>query len=434
MQSFRVFLGVFVVLAAGWGFSPSRAEAGPLVRGEAEAHGLCSDRLERLDAVFRQYVEDALLPGAVVLVARDGVIVHEGAYGYLDRESGEAMRTDAIFRIASQTKALVSVGILMLQEEGKLLLHDPVGKYLPAFARTTVAEAHPTAGYVVVPARRPITLHDLLTHTAGIGYGGGLAREAWEAAGITGWYFADRDEPIAETIDRLAALPQEAHPGERYVYGYGTDILGVVIEAVSGLSLEAFLQRRILEPLGMDDTHFYLPPEKRARLATVYSRIGSGPLARAPDEGTRASQGHYVEGPRKSFSGGAGLLSTGRDYATFLQMLLNGGEFAGERYLSPKSVALMTTNHLKGEAAFQWDPGTGFGLGFRVLEDLGARGKPGTVGEYGWGGAYHSTYWVDPVEGLVVVYFTQVIPADRIDDHDKLRALVYQAVVESRAE
>jgi CubicO group peptidase (beta-lactamase class C family) len=399
-----------------------------LPRVEPAEAGMSAERLDRIARVFRGYIDRGALPGVVVLVARDGGVVYREAFGLRDRETGSPMATDAVFRIASQTKALVSVGIMILQEEGRLFITDPVARYIPEFDSTTVAVEREGGGYDVVPADRRITLRDLLTHTSGIGYGYGPAAELWQEAGIQGWYFADRDEPIAETVSRMAALPMDAQPGERFVYGYSTDILGVVIERASGIPLDAFLRSRILEPLGMKDTHFYLPPDQRDRLATVYMRPDSTALRRAPDEGTMESQGEYVEGPRRSFSGGAGLLSTADDYARFLQMLLNGGELDGRRILSPKSVELMTTDHVGG--LYPWDPGVGFGLGFSVVVDLGLRGVPGSVGEYGWGGAYHSTYWVDPVEGLLVVYLTQVIPARYLDDHQKLRALVYQAIVE----
>jgi len=397
-----------------------------LPRARPEDVGMSTERLARLGDAFQQYAEEGRLPGAVVLVARHGRTAYFEAFGSLDLESGSPMREDAIFRIASQTKAVVSVAVMMLQEEGRLLITDPVGRYMPAFAKTTVAVRREGGGYDVVEARRPITIRDLLTHTAGIGYGNGPASDRWEAAKIQGWYFADRDEPVGSTVERMAALPFDAQPGERFVYGYNTDILGALVERVSGLPLDEFLRTRILEPLGMYDTRFYLDPADRDRLATVYSASANG-LERAPDPGGMVGQGAYADGPRRSFSGGAGLLSTASDYARFLQMLLNGGELDGVRILSPKTVQLMTVDHI-GD---RYGPaGVGFGLGFSVVEDLGARGVLGSIGEFGWGGAYHSTYWADPQEQLVVVYFTQLIPAGNIDDHGRLRALAYQAIID----
>ena len=393
-----------------------------------EQVGLSSQRLERLTHTLNQYVEEEQLPGGVALIARRGQVAYLQAFGQQNREEQIPMPEDAIFRIASQTKAIVSVGVMLLQEEGQLLITDNVGKYLPAFRETTVAVPNDAGGYEVVPAKRPITIRDLLTHTAGIGYGQGVAADRWAAAGIQGWYFAHRDEPIQVTVNRMAALPMDAQPGERFVYGYNTDILGALIEVVSGQPLDEFLRQRILQPLGMTDTHFYLPRAKADRLTVVYSPGDEG-LVPAPDPGRMTGQGAYVDGPRTSFSGGAGYLSTAMDYAKFLQMMLNGGEYNGQRILSRKTVELMTVNHLN-KTPYPWDNGVGFGLGFSVLEDLGARGTPGSEGEFGWGGAYHSTYWVDPQEELVVVYFTQLIPAPGVDDHARLRALVYQAIVD----
>ena len=404
------------------GCSRQHAEVAP------DAVGFSTERMEFLNSTFQQYVDNGVLPGCVVLVARKDRIAYLEAFGWRDMENNLPMEVNSIFRIASQTKAIVSVGIMILQEEGKLLITDPVGKYIPAFMETTVAEPDGEGGYEIVRAKRPITIRDLLTHTAGIGYGDGVAIDIWEEAGIQGWYFANRDEPIQETVERMATLPFDAQPGEKFVYGYNTDILGAVIEVVSGEPLDVFLESRILEPLGMTDTHFYLPEEKRERLAVVYSSTEDG-LVRAPDPGGMVGQGAYVDGPRKSFSGGAGYLSTARDYARFLQMMLNGGKINHKRIISEKTVELMTVSHMR-DIPYTWDDGTGFGLGFSVLEDLGARGTPGTEGEFGWGGAYHSTYWVDPEEELIVVYFTQLIPAGNVDDHGKLRALVYQALVD----
>lgn len=403
------------------------AYAQTLQRARPEAVGLSSERLKRLGEALNGYVRDGKLSGGVVLVARRGKVAYAEAFGQRDREAGSTMREDSVFRIASQTKALVSVGVMMLQEEGRLHINDAVGRYIPEFKETTVAVPKQGGGYDVVKAKRQVTVRDLLTHTAGVGYGWGVAADRWEAAKIQGWYFADRDEPVGATVARMAALPFDAQPGEKYVYGYSTDILGVVIERASGQALDEYLRARLFEPLGMKDTHFYLPESKADRFAVVYSAKESGGLERAPEPGGAVGQGAYLKGPRKSFSGGAGLVSTANDYARFLSMLLNGGELDGKRILSRKSVELMTVDHLNGVT---FREGQGFGLGFSVVKDLGARGQPGSVGEYGWGGAYHSTYWVDPKEQLVVVYFTQLIPARGLDDHDKLRALVYQAIVD----
>jgi CubicO group peptidase (beta-lactamase class C family) len=401
------------------------ASAASLERATPEDLGFSAERLERLSAALQAYVEDEQIAGSVTLVARHGSIVYLEAFGQRDRETRAPMAEDSIFRIASQTKAIVSTAVMILQEEGKLLIGDPAGNYVPEFRETTVAVPRAAGGYDVVRAARPITVRDLLTHMSGFDYGSGVAEDRWRAAGVQGYYFADRDEPIAATVARIATLPASAHPGERWIYGYSTDILGALVERVAGQPLDQFLAERIFEPLGMRDTHFYLPRAKLDRLATVYA-MRDGELERAPETG-QAGQGAYVDGPRRSFSGGAGLLSTAHDYARFLQMLLNGGELDGRRILGTKTVELMTVDHL-GDVPFR--PGQGFGLGFSILEDVGARGTPGSAGEFGWGGAYHSTYWVDPVEDLVVVHLTQLNPAGTVDDQAKVRALIYQAIVD----
>ena len=422
-RSHARFLAALLALT----LSAPSLRADSLPRAKPEEVGFSSPRLQRLTDAFEGYVKDGKLAGAVVLVARRGKVAYLGAFGQRDREANAPMKADTIFRIASQTKALVSVAALQLQEEGKLLLSDPVGKYLPEFQKTRVAVAREGGAYEVVDAKRAITLRDLLTHTAGIAYGSGTAKDLWEKAGIQGWYFADRDEPVSATVSRMAALPFDSQPGEKWVYGYATDILGVVVEKTSGQSLDEALRARIFEPLRMRDTHFYLPPAKSDRLAAVYSATADGSLERAPSPGTGVGQGAYLEGPRKAFSGGAGLLSTASDYARFLQMLLNGGELEGARILSPKSVELMTADHL---GTLEFRDGQGFGLGVSVVKDLGRRGLPGSLGEFGWGGAYHSNYWVDPQEQLVVAYFTQLLPSQGLDDHGRLRSLIYQAIVD----
>ncbi len=307
---------------------------------------------EPLDAALERYVEDGRLPGAAVLVMQAGEPTYERAVGVRDREAGDPLETDDVFRIASQTKAIVSVAIMMLEEGGLLSIGDPVRRFLPECAETTVEGGE--------PARTPITIRHLLTHTAGLGYGGD---PAWEAAGITGWYFADREEPVRETVRRMAALPFPAHRGEEWVHGHATDVLGAAVEVASGT------------PLGVEDTHFYLPPEKRDRLTVVHSAEESSGLARAPDPGGMAGQGAYVEGLRDSFSGGAGLLSTAADYARFLEALRTGGA----PILSATNVERMTSDQI-GALEFG-EEGVGFSLGFRTVAD---------TGEFGWGGASHA--------------------------------------------
>ncbi|MDG1439026.1 MAG: serine hydrolase, partial [Emcibacteraceae bacterium] len=392
--------------------------------------GLSLERLNRIDEVMQAYIDQDKMSGSVVYIARNGHPVYHKAFGLRDVAANDDMERSDIFRIASQSKAITSVGIMILQEQGKLLINDPVGHYLPEYMKTTVAEDDGNGGYNVVPANRDITIRDLLTHTAGISYGPGPAKQAWLDAGVYGWYTANRSEPIRETVRRIASLPHAAQPGEKFVYGYNTDILGAVIEVVSGEPLDQFLKDNILDPLHMHDTDFYVPEEKRDRVATVYSLKGEKiSLADNPgmlEGAAHVGQGHYIDGPRVNFAGGAGLTATTQDYGTFLQMILNGGELNGVRILSRKSVELMTANNLGN---IDYDAGLGFGLGFEVITDLGKYGKLGSKGAYGWGGAYHSSYWIDPKENLVVVYLTQLIPAGGLDDRNKLRALIYQSIV-----
>ena len=414
------------------GFTVSLIFGQPFRNVKPESVGLSSNRLKRLTDQLDVYVADQKLPGGVALVLRKGKSAYFYSFGYRDKELMDPMEKDDIFRIASQTKAIISVGIMILQEKGLLLIQDPVSKYIEEFENTKVAESDGDGSYEIVKAKRGITIRDLLTHTAGVGWGFGPAKDLWEREEIMGWYFAHRDETIQTTVKRLAKLPMDSHPGEKFVYGLSTDILGAVIEVVSGQSLDQFLKNEIFDPLQMNDTHFYLPLSKIDRLTKVYSSTDSN-IKLAANPGKREGvgmigQGHYVNGPRMSFSGGAGLLSTAEDYAVFLQMMLNKGQFGKKRILSRKSVELMVTNHI-ADIPFWWE-GIRFGLGFATVEELGGRGMLGSVGEFSWGGAYHSTYWVDPNEDMVVVYFTQLLPAINIDDHSKLRTLIYQSIID----
>jgi CubicO group peptidase (beta-lactamase class C family) len=417
-----LILAVVVALAGS-------AAAQALAPARPEAVGLSSERLARLSGVVKRYVDEGRIAGVVTLVARGGRLAHLEAVGHTDREARIPMKPDTIFRIASMSKAVTSVAAMMLVEEGRLALADPVSRYIPSFKKTTVFVAPPAAAVAgtplsAVPARREITVRDLLTHTSGMSYGWGPAEAQYKSANVLGWYFADKAEPISAAVDRLAALPFDAQPGEKYVYGFNTDVLGVVVEKASGQSLDEFFRTRIFEPLGMTDTHFYLPPAKKARLAAVYSAKEGAPLERAPDEGT--GQGAYVEGPRQAFSGGAGLLSTARDFARFLQALLGGGELDGVRILSPKTVELMTSNHV---GSLFSEGRTGFGLGFEVVEHVGRSGRYGSVGEFGWGGAYYTSYWADPQEKLVALFMAQLLPSGGLDLQGRFRTLVYQSIV-----
>jgi CubicO group peptidase (beta-lactamase class C family) len=404
-------------------------EHGPIRHDVAEHQTLSRDRLTALDATMKKYISDEKLGGAVIKIKQGGREIFSEAYGWRDREAGIAMQQDTIFRIASQTKALTSVSIMMLMEEGKLVLDDPLGKFLPEWQKTTVAVANAKGGYDVVPAKRPITIRDLLSHTAGISYGSGPAEKAWRDAGVFGWYFADKNEPVSAVVAKMAKLPMAAQPGEAWVYGYNTDILGVLVEKLSGQSLDVFFKERLTDPLGMVDTAFCLPADKTNRLAVVYS-AKNGKTERAPNPGKwegsgHIGQGHYAGGPCKAFAGGAGLLSTAGDYSRFLEMLRSGGTYEGKRYISRASVELMSHDTL---VSAPYQPGQGFGLGFRVTKDPSLMGNLGSVGDYGWGGAYHSTYWVDPKEDLTVVYMTQLIPNDGLEEQAKIRALIYSAL------
>lgn len=392
--------------------------------------GLSKERLARVDRVLQQYVDEGRIAGAVALVLRNGQVAYERAVGWSDKEAGRKMTTDSIFRIASQSKALTSVAILSLMEEGKLNLSDPVSRYIPAYEKTTVLMRKEDGTTQVVPAKRQITIRDLLSHTAGISYGTDRdlaplyeAKGLGPAAGF-GWYTADKSEPICETMERLGSLPFAAQPGEAWVYGYATDILGCVVERASGQTLDEVIRTRITGPLGLKDTQFYLPAAQRNRLAAVYASGEDGKAVRAPD-GARG-QGHYVDGPRVSFSGGAGLLSTARDYARFLEMIRNDGALDGVRILSPRSVRLMTTNQVGTLHSTQ---GLGYGYGFETTDRFGASGLD-DEGAYGWGGAYGSYYRVDVKSGITMVLMIQQIP-NRTDVGRKFPTMVYQALLDS---
>lgn len=397
-----------------------------------EAVDMSSERLSRIDRAIQEYVDSNFIPGGAALIARNGKIAYYHAFGYADVESKKPLQRDAIFRIASQTKAITSVAVMMLYEEGRFLLDDPVSKYLPEFKKPNVIEQYNAKDttFTTVPASREITIRDLLTHTSGIGYAGiGSA----EAKAIYAKYripsgIATPGERLSDVMGRLGPLPLFHQPGERWTYGLNTDVLGYLVEVVSGMSLDAFFQKRIFGPLGMKDTWFYLPAPLHGRLTRLHAENAARKSIPFPKIDNLDPDFPKLEG--RFYSGGAGLSSTLYDYAIFLQMLLQGGEYNGRRLLSPTSVRLMTSNQI-GELNI--GGGKKFGLGFGLTNEADAARLPLSVGTFDWGGAFATTYWVDPREGIVGLFFTQKYPHSYGELATKFRVLTYQAVTRLNA-
>lgn len=407
--------------------------AAGLPTAKPEEVGLSSERLGRIRTAMQRYVDKGLVPGVVTMVARRGKVVHFDAIGFRDAENKQPMKTDTIFRIASMTKPIASVALMMLYEEGHFLLTDPIAKLLPEFANPKVAV--PASGedrlgtpYKVVPAARPITFKHVLTHTAGF---------ANSYRGITQPEFArvmqqgrKPNDTIGDAVKRLATLPLNFHPGDAWEYGNATDVVGRLVEVISGQTLDEFLQKRIFAPLKMTDTHFYLPQSKLNRFAAVYQPDDKNgnkiKLLEAP-----TAESRYVKEPHVYFSGAGGLVSTAADYVRFHQMMLNGGELDGARILGRKTVELMTANHTGDLPVWLSGPGYGFGLGYSVIKDVGQAAIPGSVGQYGWGGAFCTYFWVDPQEEMIGIMMTQVIPYTHINIRQEFQVLANQAIVDS---
>ena len=387
----------------------------PLPDATPEDVGLSSAGLARLGSVMRGEIERGRVPGAVALVARRGRLAYFESYGRRDPRSPDPMARDSIFRIYSMTKPIVSVAAMMLWEEGRFLLSDPIEKYLPELGRRQVAVVR-GAEIELVDAERPITIQDLLRHTSGLTYefrGGGPVHKMYTAERIY-----SRNQSNADQVTALAKLPLLHQPGTKWEYSRSTDVLGRLIEVLSGLTLGEYLQR-LFAPLGMVDTAFYVPPQEHGRLAEAF--------AKDPDTGAGVQLINVHDAP-KFESGGGGLVSTAGDYARFLQMLLNGGRLDGVRFLSRKTLELMTADHL-GPITGAPDlllPGYGFGLGFAVRLQPGIAHVPGSVGQYFWGGLAGTTFWVDPAEALFAIMLIQG-PGQRDYFRNLFRDLVYAA-------
>ena len=398
---------------------------------EPEAVGLSTERVSRIDKVMEAHVAQQKIAGGVTLLARHGKIAHLGTYGMMDVEAGKPMTPDTIFRIASMTKPITSVAVMMLYEEGHFRLHEPVSKFIPAFKEMHVLPSEDAEDSASpVPATRQITIWNLLTHTSGLTYHWNeRLGPQYNDAGITHGLLQD-ESTLEEKMKVLATIPLLHQPGARVEYGLSIDVLGHLVEVVSGMPLNQFFSERIFKPLGMTDTHFFIPEAKHERLATVYERTGDGPIMRKPQEPTVNgsliySTDYPYNGPQTYFSGGGGLVSTASDYARFAQMMLNGGELDGVRLLSRKTVELMTTDQLA-----KMDVNYGFGLGFGVIRNESDLRDIGSVGAYSGGGFFFTSFFIDPKEQMLGIFMCQLHPTGGLDLGDRIRILSYQAIAD----
>ena len=384
-------------------------------------------RLARIDTLLNDYINKNWLTGAVTLVVKDNRIIQYKGYGLADVETKKPMQKDAIFRIMSQTKAVTSVGIMVLYEQGKFLLDQPIADFIPEFRNSTVIDKYNAADttYTTVPAKRNITFRDLLTHTSGIGYadiGTPTANAIYAKANIPsglGYFNAN----LVERMRALAKLPLMFQPGEKWQYGLNNDLLGALIEVISGKSLEEFFRQYIFQPLGMNDTYFNLPASKAKRLASVYTEDSLHRIIKWSHTFRRIDPDYPIM-KKQYFSGGAGLSSTAFDYAIFMQMLLNGGVYNGNRILALRSVELMTSNQLD----FLYNGIDYFGLGFGITSAKSAARNPRSEGSFSWGGYYGTTYWADPKRNLVCLIMTQHNPNSHGDLSAKVEALIYASM------
>jgi CubicO group peptidase (beta-lactamase class C family) len=401
-----------------------------LPAAKPESVGLSSERLERIATAVQRSIDDKRIAGAVTLVARRGQIAWLKAQGMTDREAGKPMRTDAIFRICSMSKPLTSLAVMMLYEEGRFLLEDPVSKYIPEFKNPKVLVKPASGQPYNIPATKEITIRNLLTHTSGLTYHwnvdlGQMYKDANVAHGLLPY-----EGTIQDSVRRLAGLPLLFNPGDRFEYSLGVDVLGYLVEVVSGKTFDEFLRTRIFEPLGMKDTYFYVPEDKLNQLATAYTYYPDKGLSRFPDtpiaEGAFSYSADYpYRGPKKLYAGGAGLCSTAADYARFCQMMLDGGKVGATRLVSRKSVELMTHDHL-GKVG----PDQAFGLGFGIDGVKSPLSELGSPGEYNWGGFFYTAFVIDPKEQMITVFMAQLHPTGGLNLASLFHTLAYQAITD----
>jgi len=399
-----------------------------------EAVGLSSERLARIHTILQAHIDRGELAGAVTLIARRGKVAHFEAHGTADLETRRPMQRGDLFRIASMTKVVTTVAAMMLYEEGHFTLYDPVSTFIPAFRSMQVALPEegnhaPTGAFTTVPAQNQITIRDLLRHTAGFTYAGGahVVDPLYREGGLRNW-----DKSLPAFVERLAAIPLAFQPGEGWEYSLATDVLGYLIEVVSGQPLDHFFEERIFQPLQMTDTGFVVPASALDRLVNVY-QYEAGALTLLESAGDTP-----LRHPPPAFSGGGGwaslgsdggLVSTSVDYMRLLQMLLNGGTLDGKRLLSRKTVELMLTDQLNGLPTWL-GPGVGFGLGFAVLQDVGAYGAPGSPGQVWWAGSDNTYFWIDPAEEMIGLLMTQIRPFNHLNLMDRFQQLATQAIAD----
>lgn len=400
-----------------------------LLPGNPKENGFSSERLARIDQLCNDYVSKNYIPGAVVLIVRNGKVVYHKAYGYSDMEAKTALKKDDIFRIASQTKAITSLAVMMLFEEGKLLLDDPISKYIPEFKNPKVLNSLNWADttYSTIPAKSEITIRQLLTHTSGLDYaeiGSQDFKAIYAKSKIpSGIGMHSANQLLADKIKLLGSLPLKHHPGEQYTYGLNTDVLGYLVEVLSGQSLDQFFKTRIFQPLSMNDTYFYLPAEKHNRLVALHQTRAGVPKRMEPPAG-KGFNPNYPNTVGTYFSGGAGLSSTIEDYAKFLQLFINKGEYNGVRLLSRKTIELMLTNQTQPPITMQ------FGLGFGLETAANDYQSIYSLGSFSWGGAFNTAYWADPKEKLIGLIYTNMYGSNTYQVNDKFKVLTYQAIVD----
>ncbi|MEJ7646228.1 MAG: serine hydrolase domain-containing protein [Chryseolinea sp.] len=403
---------------------PSTIIAQKLVPGKPEEVGLSVERLAKIDDLLNEGVTKKWFPGVSVLIVRKGKIVFHKAYGVSDLEKKTPLKKDDIFRIASQTKAITSTAVMMLYEEGKLLLDDPLSKYIPEFKDPMVLDKFkPTdSSFTSHPAKSEITIRQLLTHTSGIDYAA-IGSDEFKAIYGKAKIPTGLDLPMGKlgpNIKALGKLPLKANPGEEFIYSLSTDVLGYVVEVVSGNTLDEFFHKRIFEPLSMNDTYFYIPREKHSRLVKAYIEGKDG--FENLGVGT-AFSADYPLVAGTYFGGGGGLSSTMEDYAKFLQMFLNGGRFNGQQLLGRKTIELMLTNQTH-------DLEMQFGLGFQLETTKNDYQSPKSIGSFSWGGAFSTMYWADPKEKIIGILYRQILPNAHNDTGNKFQSLVYSAIVD----